>query len=118
MLMTNEILREHIVKTLKREITDFDYREIYNQLIVLEGDEFSGGARWLAPNDYHIIYDYYNLLQSFMDYGYSEDEAEDYIMSNTRPALPNLRKYGLAPTLLYILDERTFDESRLIPIFY
>ena len=91
--MTNDELREKIREIILDE-------EILNEIILLEGDEFADGAVGISDN-YHIIYDYDQLVHSLMSHDdLSFDDAVDMLEYNTLRALPYMQSQGRAPIIM------------------
>lgn len=90
-------------KELKEMIADIvmDEDEL-NYIIVLEGDEFAGGAIGLTE-DHHVVYDYDKLVQSLIENGGMEDETEaiEWIEYNTIGSLPYMATIGNEPIIIH-----------------
>ena len=93
MKITNAKLKE-----ILRDIILDD--EELNNIIILEGDEFAGGAVGISQ-DNHVIYDCEKLIESLMSYNnWTFEEAIEWINYNTLRALPYMKNNGKEPIII------------------
>lgn len=103
--MNNSELKEILYDMIQDE-------DILDQMIILEGDEFADGVIGITT-DYHVIYSYEKLVSSlakaYKEENQSEEEAVlnaiEWLEYNTIRSLPYMEKDGLAPIIMYELEE-------------